>query len=156
MGRSLLAATMPSRRFATVNCVTLGGAALYFNMQSSHAENERDHPFANDFGTTRRSWPQASHFKIKSYWPNEKDRIMRTMWLDPQRLPGSSHATFPLFSVRERRARRATAYPASSGAALPGASSHPLAPVPCVGCKDRTWHIDSSLQDLHDREGLGS
>jgi hypothetical protein len=61
---------MPSRRFATVNCVTLGGAALYFNMQSSHAENERDHPFANDFGTTRRSWPQASHFKIKSYWPN--------------------------------------------------------------------------------------
>jgi hypothetical protein len=43
-----------------------------------------------------------------TYWPNEKDRIMRRMWLDPRRLPGSSRSTLPLFSVRVRRAKQRT------------------------------------------------
>ena len=41
------------------------------------------HTLASDFGTIRRSWPQAVHFKIKSYWPNSSDSLSI---LNPRRI----------------------------------------------------------------------
>ena len=141
------------RGYGSASCHTLSTASA-FPLFGARRPIRTNGPRGG--GTSAARGRTRNIFRYSRYCPNEKDRIMRRMWLDPQRLPGSSRSTFPLFSVKVRRARQATLYPASSGAAFRGASSHPPARVPCVGCTGRTSHKDSSSQDSHDREGLGS
>jgi hypothetical protein len=92
---------------------------------------------------------------------------MRRMWLDPQRLPGSSRSTFPLFSVRVRRARQRThlgspghPHPAADGQRIgvrerrsPSCGSWARRNVPVLNSRNRTAALTARYRPFRDAIG---